>query len=299
MSVPELVRERLRDEAVEAAVSLADDDLLVVTPTRALLYRGEGLISDASIEEYSHDAESVSISEGRRTSTIRFDHGVDGDSEFSVPTSALGDVLPPLCSAILRANGALDPEEDIGEVYRLGELTVFVADRRVVKHVGDALWDEDAAVYDYDDVTALDVEKGEVSSQLIVEVEGRPQWIKIPSDRAREIRERIETALLAHHDAPSYREFERRQSADDAGTTDGAEAENATDPSGGTAEGIDELDFGGDVGGVVETDADAAGDRADLAAEVADLREAVERQGELLESQQRTIERLIEELKRR
>jgi len=299
MSVPELVRERLRDEAVEAAVSLADDDVLVVTPTRALLYRGEGLISGASVEEYPHDAESVSVSEGRQTSTLRFDHGVDGESEFSVPTSALGDVLPPLCSAVLRANGVLDAGEDVEEVYRLGELTVFVADRRVVKHVGDALWDEDAAVYDYADVTALDVEKGEVSSQLIVEVDGRPQWIKIPSDRAREIRERIETALLAYHDVPSYREFERRQSADDAGRTDETAAENATAPGGETEGGIDELDFGGDVGGVVETEDDATGEEADLAAEVADLREAVERQGELLESQQRTIERLIEELKRR
>jgi hypothetical protein len=299
MSVPELVRERLRDEQVEAAVSLGDDDALVVTPTRTLLYRGEGLISDASVEEFSHDAETVSVSEGRRTSTIRLDHGVEGDSELSVPTASLEDVLPPLLAGVLITNGVLDAGERIEELYRLGELTVVVAGRRIVKHVGDALWDEDAAVYHYDDVMAVDVEKGEVSSQLIVEVEGRPQWIKVPSDRAREIRERIEGALLAHHDATSYREFERRQEADDGSeTTDGRTApEGSGNGTEHASEGIDSLDVGGAVGGVV--DADETGPPEDLAAEVADLRVAIERQQELLESQQRTIEQLIEELKRR
>jgi len=296
MSVPELVRERLNDEQIEAAISLGDDDALVVTPTRTLRYRGEGLISDASVEEHSHDAEAVSISEGRRKSAIRLDYGVDGHGEFSVPNDRIEDVLPPLLSGVLSANGVLEGEETIEEVYRLGELTIVVATGRVIKHVGDALWDVDAAEYDFDDVTGVDVEKGEVSSQLIVEVEGRPQWIKISSDRARELRERIESALLAHHDAASYQEFERRQTTDGASdATDGSEApDGSEDGSEHENEGIDGLDFGG---GVVDANATEAPD--DLAAEVADLRDAVERQRELLESQQRTIEQLIEELKRR
>ncbi len=300
MSVPEPVRERLHDEQVEAAVSLGDDDALVITRTRTLRYRSEGLISDASVAEHAHDAEAISLSEGRRKATIHLDYGVDGAEEVSVPVSALGDILPPLLSAVLRTNGVLEAEEAIEEVYRLGELTIIVAGGRVVKHVGDALWDVDAAEYDYDDVTGLNVEEGSVSSQLIVEVGGRPQWIKLPSDRAREIRERIESALLSHHGAASYREFDRRQGDD--GSSTGSGAEETTDPgdaSGGSDVGVARLDFGGDVGGVVDAGSGASSDVEDLAAEVADLREAVERQGERIETQQRTIERLIEELKRR
>lgn len=306
MSVPEPVRERLHDEQVEAAVSLGDDDALVITRTRTLRYRSEGLISDASVAEHAHDAEAISLSEGRRKATIHLDYGVDGAGEVSVPVSALGDVLPPLLSAVLRTNGVLEAGEAIEEVYRLGELTIIVAGGRVVKHVGDALWDVDAAEYDYDDVTGLDVEEGSVSSQLIVEVGGRPQWIKLPSDRARGIRERIESALLSHHGAASYREFERRQGDDGSSTGSGSDAgggsEETTDPgdaSGGSDTGVARLDFGGDVGGVVDAGSGASGDVEDLAAEVADLREAVERQGERIETQQRTIERLIEELRRR
>jgi len=299
MSLPELIRDRLDDEQVEAAVSLGDDDLLVVTGTRTLRYRSEGLISDAAVEEHAHDAEAVSLSEERRKSTISLDHGVDGESEFVVPTSTLEDVLPPFLSAILRANGVLEPDEAIQAVYRLGELTILVAGGRVLTHVGDGLWAEDATVYEYDDVTELDVEEGEVSSQLIVEVDGRPQWIKIPSTRAREIRERIETALLAHHDAASYREFERRQSDDGGATTGTEESDDDGDTGESASDGVDSLDFGGGVGGVVETDSDGTTNVEDLAADVSDLREAVERQHELLESQRRTIERLIEELKRR
>jgi len=300
MSVPDPVRERLGEEEVGASVPLGDDDALLVTPTRTLLYRGEGLISDASVEEYSHDAEAVSLTEGRRTSAIHLDHGVEGDSEFSVSTERLEDVLPVVLSAILTTNDVLDPGESVEELYRLGELTLLVTGRRIVKHVGDALWEPDAAAYDYDDVTALDVEQGEVSSQLIVEVEGRPQWIKIPSDRAREISERIESALLAHHDAASYREFERRHGeADTSGAADEpaepAEAGGENAGSGGLAD----LGLEGGVGGVVGTDGEQGADAADLAAEVAELREAVERQTELIESQQRTIEQLIEELTRR
>jgi len=305
MSVPELVRERLGEEAVEATVSLDGDDALVVTATRTLLYRGEGLISDASVEEYSHDAESVTVSENGKKSTVRLDHGIEGESEFPVPTDRLDEIVPPLLAGVFGVNGVLDASEAVEEVYRLGELTLVIAGRRVVKHVGDALWDVDAEEYHYDDVTRIDVEKGEVSSQLIVEVGGRPQWIKIPSDSAREIRERLENALLAYHDVSNYREFERLQNAggEDAAGGDGTSTESE-DADGGSSpaefadagdSGDAGLDFGSGVGGVVS--ADDSGSTDDVAAEVASLRAEVERQNEILQSQQRTIEQLIEELR--
>ncbi|MFB6134437.1 MAG: hypothetical protein ABEJ55_05570 [Halanaeroarchaeum sp.] len=65
MTVPELVRERLGQGSVRARVPLQGEDELVVADDRTLIYRGEGLLSGESIEEVSHDAEAVSVSEGR------------------------------------------------------------------------------------------------------------------------------------------------------------------------------------------------------------------------------------------
>jgi len=306
MSVPDLVRDYLSGESIEAEVGLGDDDELLVTPTRTLIYRAEGLIRDATVEEYSHDAESVAVSESRRTSTIQLDHGIDGESELSVPTSHLEEILPPVLGGVLRAGGVLESGERIEDVYRLGELTLIIAEGRVIKHVGNGLWDADAEVYDFERTTGVDIERGEVSSQIIVELDGRPQRIKVPTGDAREIRERIERALLSYHDAGSYEEFERQQ-----GETEPADRSETTAVEGdastsGIGDGIT-FETGAETGAGnpgpatagTESETTPGGDTGAIAREVAELREAVERQTELIESQQRTIQQLIKELRNR
>jgi hypothetical protein len=299
MSVPDLVREKLGEESIDAAIELGDEDELVVTPTRTLVYRGEGLIREAAVEEYPHGAESVFVSESRRKTVIRLDRGIDGESEFSVPTNRIDDVLPPVLGGVLRANGVLSGGEAVEEVYRLGELTVVLTEGRLLKQIGDAVWAEDAEEYDFDSVTGLDTEEGEVSSQVIVELDGRPQRIKVPAEDARRIRERIERALLAHHDAASYDEFVRRQRADE-GEEDAADADrNAGTEPGEDGEPASGIDFVSDAGdrepaAVAPEGATIDGETAE---ELATLRQAIERQNELLASQQETIEQLIEELR--
>ncbi|MFB6296295.1 MAG: hypothetical protein ABEH66_05585 [Halobacteriales archaeon] len=297
MSVPELVRERIGEEPVEAAVDLGDEDELVVTPARTLVYRAEGLIREAAVEEYPHGAESVSVSEGRRKATIELDYGIDGQNEITVPASRLDEVLAPVLGGVLRANGVLEEEETVEKVFRLGELTIVLTEGRILRQIGTALWDEDAEEYAFANVTGLNIEEGEVSSQIIVELDGRPQRIKAPADEARKIRERIERALLSYHDAASYSEFRRRQSDDESGNDPedpGAETEGSgEDEAPGRG-----IDFGiGDADGVGSETAGAASDSEDVTEELAALREAVERQNELLESQQRTIKQLIKELR--
>ncbi len=221
-----------------------------------------------------------------------------------------------------------------------------------MKHVGEAIWDEDFEQFHYADVTRLDVEEGNVSSQIIIEVDGRPQRIKTPSDRTREVRERIEHALLSYHDVDSYAEFEATAAPDE-------ESEPEADRSVSLAEddvfggGVDPLDANppelDEEGQVVEEPPADQIDESDIVdpepepveataetqesetsesetatdekteptgfadsgfesasenlddpteAQLAALTEAVERQNELLERQQHTIERLIEELTR-
>lgn len=305
MTVPEVVRERLQDEEPRARVGLGGEDELLVLGDRTLIYRAEGLLSGESVEEYSHDAEQVTISEGRRKSTIRLDHGIDGASEFTIPSSHVADALPPVLGGVLATAGITDPDEAVVAVYRLGELTLVITEARVVKHIGAAVWDQEYEEYEYRDVTDLDVEAGEVSSQIIVEVDGRPQRIKTPSGDAREVRERIQRALFAYHDVDNFAEFKREVAppeADDTAPTEPSEptaasqSEPASDPGDRAVEGIS----------VTETptidpsspNPDTSGQPVDVAGEVAALRAAVERQNELLEAHQNTIEQLIEELRR-
>ncbi len=209
MSVPGIVQSSLGDEHVAAQVSLGGEDCLFVTPTRTLVYRADGLLSDESVKEYPHDAERISVAEGRRKSTISLDYGIDGTDQFKVPSKRLHDALHPVIAGVLNGAGVTDTNEQVVQTCQFSELTLVLTSARVVKHVGEAIWDEDFEQYHFADVTKLDVEEGNVSSQIIIEVDGRPQRIKAPSDRTREVRERIEQTLLAYHDVASYEEFEQ------------------------------------------------------------------------------------------
>lgn len=309
MTVPEIVQERVADEGITARVRLGGDDELVVTPSRTLVYRAEGLLSGESVEEHPHEAERLAVSDGRRKSTISLDHGLDGRTEITVPKDRLDDALVPVFSGVLRAAGVTQQDEDVQQVYRLGELTIAITDDRVIKHIGGAVWDDEYEEYAFEDVTRLEVEEGDVSSQILIEVNGRPQRIKTPSEDARQVREHIEQALLDHHEAATYDEFLRSVAPEDedesAGADTGADEDGPDRARPGTAD--DRPDAGSsDIGLIFDDpdtlDAEPAADRSDATDDVAEqlaaLREVVERQNELLADQRDTIEQLIEELKR-
>lgn len=353
MTVPRIVQERLGDEEIRARIPLGGEDQLVITPSRSFLYRGEGLLSNESIEEYSHDAERLHVSRGRRKSKIGLEHGIDGSDELPVPTKQLDESLKAVFAGVLLTAGVIEPDEQIERIYQLGELTLAITSARLIKYVGAAVWDEeDYEAFHYDDVTDIEVEQGEVSSQIIIEVDGRPQRIKTPSGDTREIREYIERSVYAHHDVGSYAEFrdlvapaEDDEDDDESEVEVESETETEAESSTGaeedegstqTPEFEEEFDL---IGATEETtgtepqhaEAPGGGDSSDtesaVATEVspdeagsaefesagfepahaqtdntteqlASLKEAVERQNELLTEQQRTIEQLIEELRR-
>ena len=66
MDVPDMVGERLGDERATTRVNVGGDDRVYVTATRTLVYRAGGFLSNASIEEFTHDSDAFDVSAGRR-----------------------------------------------------------------------------------------------------------------------------------------------------------------------------------------------------------------------------------------
>jgi hypothetical protein len=234
MDVPGIVQGELDGEKVAASVSLGSEDALFVTPTRTLVYRSESLLSDESVESYPHDAERVTAKDGRRKTRITLTYSIDGERDFAVPSSAADDVLHPVLAGVLNGAGVTDPGETVVQTFRFSELTLVVTSDRLLKHVGSAVWDADHEQYHFEDVTGLEFEEGSVATQIVIEVDGRPQRIKTPNEHVAVVRERLTQALFAYYDVDSLAELNALVDP----------AEHAAEASGSTVdfgEGVDPL----------------------------------------------------------
>ncbi|ELZ01851.1 DUF7115 domain-containing protein [Natrialba asiatica] len=224
MNVPGIVQSTLDGEEIAARVSLGGEDELFITPSRTLVYRSEGLLSDESVNEYSHDADRLTLSEGRRKTKFTLEYALEGTQEFSVPSSKTDDALHPVIAGILNGNEITEPGETVVQTYRFSELTLLITSDRLVKHIGGAVWDEDYEEYAFEDVTNLSFEDGSVATQIVLSVDGRPQRIKAPNDEANDLRERLQRALFEYHDVESLAELNETvgedDSDDDTGTSD-------------------------------------------------------------------------------
>jgi hypothetical protein len=277
MSLPEIVQSTLDGESVAARVGLGGDDLLLVTPTRTLVYRAEGLLSDEAVEEYPHDAEHVGVSEGRRKAKITLDYGLDGERTFSVPTKQLDQVLHPVLAGVFNARGITDPGETVKQTYRFSELTVVITSARLVRHIGAAVWDEEYEEYHFEDVTDLDFEEGSVATSVVLTVDGRQERFKTPNDQARAVREGLVSAVCAYHGVDDVDELRAKTAVDED-----EEEESTTDTDEDAAEGtvsfgdgpgpLDTSGVDGDVTAEDGTGSDGgSGER--VAAETADATE--------------------------
>ncbi|WP_044958292.1 DUF7115 domain-containing protein, partial [Halarchaeum acidiphilum] len=256
MDVPAAVASTLGDESVAARVPLRGDDALFVTPTRTLVYHADGLLSNESVEEFGHDAERVTVDDGRRKATVTLDYGLDGERSFAVPSGRVDDVLHPVLAGVLNAADVTDSGESVARTYHFSELTLVVTDRRLVRHVGAAVWNTDHDEIAYADVIDIDAEEGNVASQLVLETTGRTRRIKVPNEQFRDVRETVENALYEARGVPSYAAFrdlvaeEVEDAADDE--SDAIDASAAFEEAG-----IDAI--GGSSAG--ETDGSEADDR--------------------------------------
>lgn len=318
MDRPDPVADALGSESVTAAVELGGGDAVYVTPTRALVYRSEGLLRDESVESYSLDADRVELAERRSKATVRLQNP-ETTAEFTVPESATDEVLEALFTGVLRYAGRIEEGERVRAVYRFSELTLLVTDARLLRHVGDAVWSDDHEGYPFADATGLDYEEGTHATQLVLTVDGRPRRLKLPAERAGAVRRTVERALFEFHGVDSLAAFEAAVAPDEDGDAAAGRPDAETDDSAGGDARSDgaassetdpgdvppslDLDLGGDDQGsggpddatapsVAPTDDEGVEDR------LAALESAVERQAALLERQQDTLERLVEELRR-
>ena len=234
MDIPDLVQQALGGEEIQAGVSLGDEDAVCFTPTRALVYSGEGLISDEGVDEYPLEVERLGLKRGRRKTKFVFQY-IDGRRSFSVPSNRGDDALERLLEGVLRIESVLDERESVAGVYLFSELTLVVAEKRVVKHVGEALWDEDYEVYDFAEVTGLEFERTSVATSIVLDIRGHPQRVKVPNDNAALLRRTLQEALFEFHDVGSLEELNRRLGEDD-------EIDDVA-----AADGSDDLTFGSDI----------------------------------------------------
>jgi hypothetical protein len=354
MEIPDLVRDALGGEDIELGVNLGDEDVVYLTPTRTLLYRAEGLLSDEKAREFPHDVEGLDVKEGRRKTKFVLEY-VEGTRTFGVPSGRDGAVLELLLTGILRADDVADPDESVAGAFRFSELVLIVTDKRVVRHIGSAVWTEDFEEYPFADLTGLSFEQGNVATEVILEVEGRPKRIKTPNERARRVQQVVENAVFDFYEVGSLERLNATIGVDEETESDGSNGRSDIDIGGG----IDPLVSGDESGredrsserhtadgsaesgsrsgsqshpetgtdptsgsaGTREQSADAGGGRStggqsgasrsaagqsDVAsqrdlnaveAQLTELTTAVERHNELLEQQQRTINKLIEELR--
>lgn len=239
MDVPGIVEEALDGEDVAASIDLGGDDALFVTATRSIIYRSEGILSDESIETYTHEAEQLSVSEGRRKTRLTLSHPVEGTQEFTLPSGAADEAIPAILAGVLRENDVLEPGEEVIETYLFSELTLMITADRLVKHVGETVWDLEFEEFHYADVTGLSAEEGSVATQLVLEVDGRAQRIKTPSDRAREVRETLEDALRTYHGIRPDEEIDDALGPDDV-EEEQAEGDDAQEGGAGGSMGLGE-----------------------------------------------------------
>ncbi|MFT4885716.1 MAG: hypothetical protein ACI8U4_003243, partial [Natronomonas sp.] len=162
-----------------------------------------------------------------------------------------------------------------------------------------------------------------VATQVIVEVDGRRQRVKVPNEHAGRVRQEVQSAVFEYHDVSSLgglrAEVREEEDEETEGETDAGEQDAETEPgsmvdsdwsppadqdvtspseskasSGGTesiTESGSERDIDG-AAGATAADVDA------LTEQVEELTETVERQSELIEAQQETLEKLVDELRR-
>lgn len=327
MEIPDRIAQQLEGETIQSAVNLGDEDLICFTPTRTILYNGEGLLSDESTEIFSHDVERLNVSEGRRKTKFSLEY-VDSVESFSVSKKRGEQVLQRLLTGVLGVQDVIGDEETVAGVFLFSELTLVITERQLVKHVGSYVWDPDFEKYPFSAVTGLEFEEGSVATSAVVSVDGRPERIKAPSDQAKKFRRTLTKALFAYHDVSSLNELndavrdesENAEPDDDIGlglddsisplvSNDGDE-ESQTEPES-TAETEPSVSDDGSALITSSTTEEAEETtRADqqsgidpeefeaMQEQVATLTEAVERQNEQLESQRETIETLIEELRK-
>jgi hypothetical protein len=284
MDIPTAVEGILDEETVVERVGLDGEDALFVTPSRTIHYSAESFLSDESVEAYPHDAERIGLREKRRKAAIELDYGTDGERSLTVPSDHVDTALEPLLAGVFAARGVIEPGESVNATYRFGELTLVVTERRIVKHVGAPVWDEEYVDVAFEDLQGLSTEQGNVASQLVLSTPARTERIKTPNEGFRAVDETVREALYDFYDVDSQAGFEAAVAPEE---DDEAEQDTQDEPAEETVEFVQ----------ASGPDVDALESKLDALAGALDEQEAaIQSQQAAIEEQRSHLEALREEL---
>lgn len=328
--LPDLLLEAVGSGTVIDTIDIGGGDAISITTTETYLYRSDGLLSDESVETFGHDVDRLGVDTGRRKTTVLLET-IDGERSFTIPAKTADSVIEGLLEGVLRTTDVLGDEETIEAQFRFSELTVVVTDRQLLKHVGSAVWDDDYEAAPYEAITRLDFEEGSVATQVIVGIDGRQQRVKVPNEHAGRVRQAVQTAVFEHHDVSSLGGLRAKVSdkqaedgndevtADDTPSTADSEADTddgfvsadwsppadqditsdrSNSPDDEATGGVTTADSPTDTRTVSDVSPESDVDVAELAERIETLTATVERQSELIKSQQETIDQLVDELRR-
>lgn len=312
--LPALLAETVDDDIVER-VDLGGDDVVVVTTGETHVYRSEGLLSDESVDTFSHDVDSLAIETGRRKTVVRFVGHTD-ERSFKLPAATSETVTDAILEGILRTKEIIESTESCRSMFRFSDLTFVITDQRLLKHVGGAIYADDFETVRYDEISSLDFEEGAVATQVVVQANGRSHRVKVPNEHARRVRQAVEAAVFDFYNVDSLAELRTKITpSDDEGAARSAEVTTT-----GPLEAPDEFTRSGDEESADQTfefpespqsittedtptpDLSAAPSNEiqlkDVVTKLDALNTKLEEQAALLESQQATIDQLVDELRR-
>lgn len=223
MSQPDLIASHLDGEEAVATVNLSGEDALVVTPTRSLHYESEGILSDESVVEYPHDdVESIDVSSGRRNAIITLTYPLEGERTLQVGKNRRDTVLHYLLAGVFHAEGMTDAGESLHSIFQFNELTLAITSKQILTHVGAQVWDPEYEEYPFDEFTGLTFEEGNLATEMVLYLDDRPQRVKVPNERAEEVKRALEDTLVASFEVESLEAFEAASGVPEQGTEDPA-----------------------------------------------------------------------------
>lgn len=290
MSLPGAVSMVIDEEHLIDRVSLDEHRTLFVTPDTAVAHRERSLLTEESVDTYPTDARELGLEEGKRQSTVTFVYDDGERKALELPTETRASALKALLASTIKATGTVAADESIIELYRFKELTVIVTDRRLLKHVGRALWADSFDVIEYEAVRDIRIEAGQVSTGINIDLIDGSDRLKVPHDTADDLVDRLETAVCEYHDVAALGVL---RGDPDAGKPDPEPDLDRLRP---LSVGDDRSDDG------TTLLADPAIERVEvddeLLEELSALRSAIEHQQAQLEDYAETIERIERELTR-
>ena len=210
MDIPSLLSDSIKEgEKIVSRVLIASGTHMITTTERVFIHREEGIINNEIFEEYSLGVDQISVFSDRRKSRIVLNYGLEGTREFSVYAKYYDRIVDPLVRGVLKATRVVEPGELIRHVYRYGQLTIVLTDKQFLKHIGVALWSRDYESYQYEDIARIDIEKGGVSAEILIEYKGRMHIIKTDKDRARRVCVQARNGLALYRGCKDYQEYEK------------------------------------------------------------------------------------------